>query len=496
MTDLIKCFLHNDFPQFYNDICEVVRLFIEKVEFMPADSGSESSTHSFFLGCAHLETELRISFAQGKVTYKETAKLPKDESPLMQKRLLKRLIKQIIYKVLKNHFDAPTPWGCLTGIRPTKLARSLMEQHGVAHMQRILSEDFFVQPSKISLATRIIQQQEPIFASIQSNDIDLYVGIPFCSSRCSYCSFTAYTLANGQVSEYDIETYHAFLLGEITRNVKTVLDLGYRIRCVYVGGGTPTILPPTLLQTVLETIQESCGGFGVECTVEAGRPDTIDLDKLRMLKDMGVSRLSINPQSMNAHTLARVGRAHSPEEIATTFEWARKTGFDNINMDIIIGLPGETPEDVVYTMQEIQKLQPDHLTVHALAIKSAARLKTDAQREQIPQDTIILDMAQIAEHYAHNMRLLPYYLYRQKYMRGNLENVGYAKHGCICIYNIDMMEEAVSILALGAGAISKRVYPAEGKIERIANPKNLQTYYEKADKLYQDRYKLWKNPMN
>ena len=249
---------------------------------------------------------------------------------------------------------------------------------------------------------------------------------------------------------------------------------------MYVGGGTPTVLTSEQLEGLLTHALDCYGGCGTELTVEAGRPDTVDGQKLKTLLKMGVQRISLNPQTMQAETLSRIGRAHTPEEIVKAFQMARDVGFDNINMDVIAGLPGETPDDMQRTLEAISALRPDNLTVHTLAIKRSSRLKLQLNDYPLPAPADAERMVELGAQCAKTMKMHPYYMYRQKYMRGNLENVGYAAPGKDCIYNIDMMEEAASIFAHGAGAMTKRVFQGRDlRVERIPAPKDIASYIGK-----------------
>jgi oxygen-independent coproporphyrinogen-3 oxidase len=253
------------------------------------------------------------------------------------------------------------------------------------------------------------------------------------------------------------------------------------------GGGTPTVLTSDQLAELLDHIFSQYGTFGTEATVEAGRPDTIDREKLMALKRFGISRVSINPQTMNDETLRRVGRAHTAEDIRRSYELARDAGFDLINMDLIAGLPGETSEDMQKSCDEIVKLMPDNLTVHSLAIKRSSKLKKELEEHSLPNAAQAEKMTAIGAVCARRMGMRPYYMYRQKYMSGNLENVGYARSGKECLYNIDMMEETASILSHGAGTMTKRVFAGENRIERLPSPKDIATYLEKLPALIKEK---------
>ena len=314
----------------------------------------------------------------------------------------------------------------------------------------------------------------------------LYIGIPFCPTTCAYCSFTSYPISRfaKQVDAY---------LDAVEREVILTAELfaGKKLNTIYFGGGTPTTLEPEQLDRLCAMIEEHFDLTNVrEWTVEAGRPDSITADKLRVLKKHPVTRISINPQTMKEETLRLIGRRHTVAQIRDAFAMARELGFNNINMDIIVGLPDETPEDVEHTLQEIAKLGPDSLTVHSLAIKRAARLNIQKEDFANSQSVNSESLMELTAEYAAKMGLLPYYLYRQKNMTGNLENVGYAREGLEGIYNILIMEEVQSIVALGAGAVTKALFE-NGRIERCENVKDIKTYLEKTDEMLDRKRRLF-----
>ena len=397
-------------------------------------------------------------------------------APLEIKKIEKRQIKLAVFALMRTLYpDVETPWGSLTGIRPTKLFRELTAQEGTLGARRLFLDTFSVSPEKTALAESICRVQQPLIESAQERDVDVYIGIPFCKTRCLYCSFVSEVLQAGD----GLERYLAALTEDILDGAAIVRQLGYRVRAMYVGGGTPTVLSAEQLDRLLNTAFTAYGGFGCECTVEAGRPDTIDRDKLLTLKRLGVERISINPQSMNDETLRRVGRAHTVLQTVEAFELARTVGFAHINMDVIAGLPGETMDDMRRTYDALLPLSPENLTVHTLAVKRSSLLKSKLADYPLPDAQDVAQMVDDGAAAACKMGMEPYYMYRQKYMRGNLENVGYAKPGHICVYNVDMMEESVSILSHGAGSMTKRVYPGEHRIERLPSPKDVQTYVGK-----------------
>ena len=313
----------------------------------------------------------------------------------------------------------------------------------------------------------------------------MYVGIPFCTTRCAYCSFSSGEIGDGHL----VEPYLAALEREIDAARALMDEAGLRMRALYVGGGTPTSLDARQLARLLCRLQRAFPG-ATEWTVEAGRPDTLDEEKLRVLRDFPVGRISINPQTMNDATLQRIGRAHTAQDILSAYALARRIGFDHINMDLIAALPGETPADFERTLAKIRSLAPESLTVHTLAVKRSSRLHEQSYR---PTETdTVQKMVERGLEAAHDMGMRAYYLYRQKYMAGNLENVGYALPGHACTYNIDIMEETTSILALGAGGISKRVQDdAEKRIRRAPNVQNIEQYTARVNEMIERKRALF-----
>lgn len=402
--------------------------------------------------------------------------------PLDQKRQEKRALKRATFALMQRIKPTEMPWGSLTGIRPTKLLRELCARVGEREAVRQFSEVFSVRIDKLRLAATINAVQKRFIESVQPNDLDVYIGIPYCKTRCLYCSFGAELAKKNAVEEY-----LPFLYRDIENGARLAREGGYNIRAMYIGGGTPTVLSADQLDALLDHYEDTYGSYGEECTVEAGRPDTITKEKLQVLRKHGVDRISINPQTMSDETLQRIGRLHTAAQIREAFELARSLDFRSINMDLIAGLPGEGIDDMARTLEQIQALGPDNLTVHTLAIKRSSRLKDQLDRYPLPSREDVEKMIDMGFSAAKAMGLWPYYMYRQKYQNGNLENVGYAANGMECVYNIDMMEETTSILAHGANAMTKRVFYGQNRVERIPNPKDVPTYGTKLDLL--DRQK-------
>lgn len=396
-----------------------------------------------------------------------------------EKRELKRFIKTAIYKMLSEYTKAEISWGILTGIRPAKNVNELWTKGATdEEVMQVLTEKYLAKPEKIKLAIDVAKAEKKILQANDGTTAGIYIGIPFCPSRCLYCSFTSFSL-----KQYGnrVDEYLSALIKEIEYTAE--YSKRYNLESIYVGGGTPTSLNETQLEILLQKISEK---FDVsklkEYTVEAGRPDTITSKKLELLKQYGVGRISINPQTMNQKTLDLIGRKHTVEDIISVYHTARKLGHKNINMDLILGLPEETPEDVEYTMREIKKLNPENVTVHTLAVKRASRLKETLDGYNFIAKEDMEKMLSIADSYARSMGMYPYYMYRQKNMVGNFENVGYCKPNTEGIYNVQIMEEKQTILSAGAGSTTKLVYP-DGRIERIFNVKSLEDYISRIDEM-------------
>lgn len=393
----------------------------------------------------------------------------------------KNKLKQVLYKLLSQATGQKLPWGNLTGIRPTKIAMGLIES-GMSNAQaaEYMRNTYFTSNEKTALAITIANRERELLKDIDyENGYSLYVGIPFCPSICLYCSFSSSPLERwrGQVDAYlDALLKELDFIAEAMKD--KVLDT------IYIGGGTPTTLEPYQIRRLLSHISEKFPVEQVkEYTVEAGRPDSITREKLQALREFPVTRISVNPQTMNQATLDLIGRKHTVEDTRHAFALARECGFDNINMDLIVGLPGEQKEDVQRTLEEIKKLDPDSLTVHSLAVKRAARLNMFKDQYQEMGFINNQEIMNLAMEYAHDCQMGPCYLYRQKNMCGNLENIGYAKVDKAGIYNILIMEEKQSILAAGAGASTKFVFQNGERIERAENVKDVANYISRIDEM-------------
>lgn len=477
------------------DIHTLVKAFYpkEQIKVVPYGDKEETSTH-----CALYEESITIHIIleEDKVllkAYKLGEKLEEVSSNKSLENIkdYKNHLKRELYKLLNKITNIELPWGILTGVRPTKLAlEPLLQGEDVAKIKSQLSNEYLCSEKKINLSIEIANRELELLQKIDyKNSYSIYIGIPFCPSTCLYCSFTSYS---AEKFKHMIDLYLEALMKEISY-AKTVFP-EKKLSTIYIGGGTPTTLTAEQLDRLLTHVA-NCFDIKnlMEYTVEAGRPDSITLEKLQVLKRHGVSRISINPQTMMQNTLDVIGRKHTVEEIIEAYHMAREVGHDNINMDIIIGLPGETKEDVAYTLSEIRKLNPDSLTVHTLAIKRAARLNIEKENYKDMAAYDAKDMLELTTTYTKEYDYLPYYLYRQKNMADNLENTGYAHYGKECIYNILIMEEKQTILALGAGSMSKFVFHSENRLERVDNVKSLNDYINRIDEMIERKVNFLSN---
>lgn len=397
------------------------------------------------------------------------------------RKVRKNKLKQVLYKLLSQATGQTLPWGNLTGIRPTKIAMGLIES-GMSNAQaaEYMRNTYFTSNEKTALAITIANRERELLKDIDyENGYSLYVGIPFCPSICLYCSFSSSPLERWRDQ---VDAYLDALLKELDFIAEAMKDKV--LDTIYIGGGTPTTLEPYQIRLLLSHISEKFPVEQVkEYTVEAGRPDSITREKLQALREFPVTRISVNPQTMNQATLDLIGRKHTVEDTRHAFALARECGFDNINMDLIVGLPREQKEDVQRTLEEVKKLDPDSLTVHSLAVKRAARLNMFKDQYQEMGFINNQEIMNLAMEYAHDCQMGPYYLYRQKNMCGNLENIGYAKVDKAGIYNILIMEEKQSILAAGAGASTKFVFQNGERIERAENVKDVANYISRIDEM-------------
>jgi len=468
--------LTTDLPHLYPELTEVIRLFLGDIPI----SETQGDIH---IRHSHKEENgfwTESAFADGIEPFHKT--VPVVQGRLEEKRAVKRAAKTAIFLLMSRLENRMPPWGSLTGIRPTRLIYEAMaDGMSLDQAKAWVKDEFFVSEEKASLLTEIIEMQKG-FIYPPDDSFDLYIGIPFCVSRCAYCSFASGEIGSGKLTE----PYVNALLREIRNSAAFMREMGLHLRAGYVGGGTPTALTASQLSRILDEAM-LCFPGAREWTVEAGRPDTIDREKLKMLKSHSISRISVNPQTFSDETLRIIGRKHTSEDTLRAFALAREEGFDHINMDLIAALPGETYADFERTLRIVTDLNPESVTVHSLAIKRSSKLHEQLTTRGDSHNQADAEGAHEMIRFAREVLTAggwhPYYLYRQKYMAGNLENVGYAKRGMACLYNIGNMEETAKVLALGAGAITKWLFPRERRIERAPNVKNIEEYIARVDEM-------------
>ncbi|GAA4705502.1 coproporphyrinogen III oxidase [Brevibacillus fulvus] len=417
-----------------------------------------------------------------------------------ERKTAKQAISYTLLTLLERHTGVEQGWGILTGIRPTKLLHQFLE-NGIGRQEahRILREDYRLRPYKLDLLQKIIDLQLQVVPDLYEIDRELsvYIGIPFCPTKCAYCTFPAYAIKSHAAS------VNPFLLGlhhEISHIGEWLKQRDMKVTSVYFGGGTPTSITAEDLDQLFTTLYDRFPHMDQvrELTVEAGRPDTITAEKLQVMKKWQVDRISINPQSFTQETLRAIGRHHTVAETIEKYHLAMEMGLTNINMDLIIGLPNEGMHELEHSLREVEKLKPASLTVHTLSFKRASEMTQNKERYKVASRDEIRKMMNLAEQWTSANGYRPYYLYRQKNILGNLENVGYAQPGQESIYNIMIMEEAQTILGLGCGAVSKLIPPGSDKLTRWPNPKDPKTYNETyrqlteaklrdLDQLYEDK---------
>lgn len=459
---------------FHFELENLTRLFFPNEKITVIRDFSEPQPPYIY---TEVSDKITISVNIGSFNKSETAvkKLADDDNELVSAQLL--------YKLLCDFTGLTQPWGILTGVRPVKLLRRLAEESSEEQAVKKFEKDFFVSNEKIALSRETEHNERKILELSKPESFSLYVGIPFCPSRCSYCSFV---MASIERAEKLIEPYTKLLCEEIKRTAEIASKLGLRLETVYFGGGTPTTLSAEQLDTVLRTVNKSfdmstCREF----TVEAGRPDTIDIAKLFALKENKVDRISINPQTVNDEVLKTIGRKHTAQQFFDAFELARKCGFDNINTDLIAGLPTDTPESFKNSLDSIVRLNAECITVHTLCMKRASRLTTEGVTLDLQQARDAREMLAYTQNILGQNEYIPYYMYRQSRMVGNLENVGWSKKGFESLYNVYVMDETHTILACGSGGVTKLKRNNPDYLERIFNFKYPYEYIDRFDELIQ-----------
>lgn len=429
-----------------------------------------------------------VNILDGKIEFKYGEYY--NESKILEN--IKEDIKNLVFSSLKELTKEEYPWGILVGIRPSKIALKYLEEGKTEEeIIKIFEIKHLASKKKAKLCIEIAKTEEK-FVNKESNSIAIYIGMAFCPTRCFYCSFAANPIVGNKKL---VNPYLQALIKEISAMKKYVNDRKLNIESVYFGGGTPTAVNNEEFEDVMKEVYEAFVKDKnlKEFTVECGRPDSITSEKLQTMKTYDVTRISINPQTMNDDTLKMIGRGHTSAQVIEKFNLARSMGFNDINMDMIIGLPGEGIKEVLHTKNEILKLKPDSLTVHGLSLKRASILYENfilKKGIQVKKQEELAQMYEESRILAQELGLHPYYMYRQKNMVGNMENLGYSRKGAECIYNIEMIEDKQTIIALGADAVSKVVFLDENRIERFANIKDIKEYCNRIDEMIQGKINL------
>lgn len=455
--------------QYSEELVSAVMLFYPNEKFTPVENTGEGLTVVSDLQGLNAEACI---YENGEIKAKANA-VARDEGI----KEIKRAVKLSLYKACKKIVNARTAWGILTGVRPAKLVSMLMEQ-GLdrEEISERLKEDYLVEHRKAELAIKVAESEKAIVEKGKGKE-SLYIGIPFCPTRCLYCSFTSYPLDkyHNKVDIYldCLEKEMAYISAHMHKQP---------LESIYIGGGTPTSLNEEQFERLLYNV-EKYFPKPLEYTVEAGRPDTLTREKFRLIKKYGANRISINPQTLNNSTLETIGRKHTAEMFEQAFAMAREEGCDHINTDIIVGLPNEGVKELEHTLNRLNELSPESITVHTLAIKRASRLRENLDSYHMADGEEIEKMLELCGEYAKTMGMEPYYMYRQKNMLGNFENVGYCKPNCQCIYNVQIMEEKQTVIALGAGASTKIYTPEGDNIERIFNVKSVDDYISRIEEM-------------
>ena len=485
--------------KFNYDISELVKVFELTPDIINHDETQDDYKLPMDLELENTDIiESRLLFKDSKIlaittgninglVEKTEEQLNMTHNVLKDKKVSKHLVKKGIFRLLKKATNKDVPWGILTGIRPTKIVHDMLkDKYSDMNIISCLRDQYYIAEEKAQLLLQVAKTEYKVLYPLDDNKISLYVSIPFCPTRCTYCSFPSNPIKN---SGHLTEAYVDVLCREIEQTSKLQSIRNKVIDTIYIGGGTPSSLSDFEIEKVLKCLCENFDLSAIrEFTFEAGRPETITWEKLNVFKENGVTRLSINPQTMNDCTLKDINREHTAIDVIEAYKMAQKVGFNNINMDIIIGLPNESISMLKYTMEQIKEINPLNITVHTLAIKRASNLKVTNYNNNV-RDEEILHMIALTMEYAKSMGLHPYYLYRQKHMVGNLENIGYCKPGYEGIYNIEIMEEKQTIIAFGAGAVSKVVFNDENRLERVPNVKSLEHYLDRVEEMVERKRK-------
>ena len=466
---------------FKYELEKVARLFMPFQKFEFENSGEETDGVYTALFKGEDTTELVVCLNVNDVSLRRTAKI--DNKLPDYEDTAELTLASMLYKELAELTSYTPEWGMVTGIRPVRLLERLIELYGNEGAENYLKNSLYVAQNKVDLCRDCLKKEDKIISSSKPRDFSLYVSIPFCPSRCSYCSFVSHSVEQAKKL---IPEYLELLCREIKETAEIAKRIGLNLRTVYIGGGTPTSLSAEQLRGVMTVIKENFDISSVEeYTVEAGRPDTVTREKLEVIKQLGATRISINPQTMNDDVLNVVGRRHTAEDTVTAFRLAREVGFDNINMDLIAGLTGDTLQSFKASVDSLISLDPENITVHTLSMKRASNMTKESMFFGLEEGKEVAEMVDYAKTALETAEIYPYYMYRQGKTVGNLENVGYAKEGFEGIYNIFIMDETHTILACGASAVTKMRQPGTNRIERVFNYKYPYEYINSFDEMLQ-----------
>ena len=456
----------------------------EPSEFVtaPFAAGENGAVSGLFTGKKYVTATAKITW-NGK-TGSASKRLLRERADVRHTR---RILQQSYYLAAMQVLDAAPPWGALSGVRPSKLStKALLAGKTRRQAERELETEFFVTPERARLCVDASEHTVEAMNLLEARDLSVYIGIPFCPTRCAYCSFVSESVE--RFGEF-LPPYLDCLLREVEYTGKLLRESGRHVRTLYMGGGTPTTLSSAQMARLLDAVNRQFDlSRCLEFTVEGGRPDTLDAEKLRVIKNGGATRISINPQTMSDAVLKAVGRRHTARQTAEVFALAREAGFDDINMDLIAGLPADTAEGFAESLRQVMDLGPSNITVHTLALKKGADLFQ--RRVALPSQADVARMLEDAEARLRAADFAPYYLYRQKYMSGSFENVGWCKPGYTGLYNIYMMEELHTILSLGGGGMNKINLPEE-KLARYHNPKYPQDYIQRIDTILRQKDEIF-----
>lgn len=465
-----------NYEKISNEIFNVCHLFYPEEKL---NENEPLITHKMTTDKNIITNEFTVKNGDDNFSLIEKKEFKPTNDVLEDQRQLKRFAKLTLYKLFSSHFNKNMPWGSLTGIRPTKIGYDLLNQGVDPYMlTEALMENFLVSREKAMLVSNVIRNQKCIIRNDKL--VDLYINIPFCPTRCNYCSFISSEI--DRVREL-MPKYLECLVKEINATKEIINNNSYIIRTIYIGGGTPTVLTAQELDYLLSNINYPVNEFTVEC----GRPDTITDEKLKVLKEHSVTRISINPQTFCDATLKRIGRKHTVKDVINAYKLALPYGFD-VNMDLIAGLSGETLRTFKHSIQTVLELAPENITIHTLSRKNGSNITILGEKST--DDDTIEKMVDFATTTLQQNGYKPYYLYRQKNQLAEQENVGYYRDR-LCIFNVDSMEETTSILACGANAISKRIYSIDNRIERLANVKDIREYISRIDELIKKKQELF-----